>query len=74
MLGQTARAERYIANLLFTIAAGERIDKDRSERFSAQAEAAYANPFNKTAEKEMTAEEIRQHVMNRLEGLLNGSA
>ena len=73
-LGQTARAERYISNLLFTIAAGERIDKDRSERFGAQVDAVYANPFHKAAEKDMTAEEIRQHVMNRLEGLLHGSA
>lgn len=71
-LGQTARFERFVARLLFTIAAGEHIDKDRSEQFSAQVDAVYANPF-KEAEKEMTAEEIKGYVVHKLEGLLHGS-
>ena len=66
MIGQTARFERYITNLLYVVAAGRRIDPDIVEPFIHQVEDVYRNPF-KEPEKPMTAEEIKQYILRRLQ-------
>jgi len=70
-LGQHARFERYAAELLFILAAGEHIDKDKAERFAEQVDRVYKNPFA-AEKKEMNAEEIKQHISGRITALLNG--
>ena len=68
MAGQTARFERFVANMLYVIAKGHRIDPEQVEPFGVQLDEIYKNPFRKP-ENEMTAEEIKQHVLERLNAL-----
>lgn len=68
MLGQHARFERFVADMLFHIAAGERIDASRSKRFGEIVDQVYKNPYAE-APKEMTAEEIKNYIVSRLEDL-----
>lgn len=65
--GQTARFERYAANLLYLIAAGRKIEQGELEPFGKQLDEIYRNPFKKM-ESEMTAEEIRLSVVRKLTG------
>ena len=68
MLGQTARFQRYAAELLYVIAADRKIDPDRMPRFAEQVDEIYKNPFGETAKtKKMSADEIKQHIWNKLE-------
>ena len=64
LLGQTARYERYTANLAYVMACGEKIDKDRSESFGKQVDEIYKNPFQKQGPQ--TREEIEQYLLKRL--------
>jgi len=68
MAGQTARFERFAANMLYVLAKGHRIDQEQVEPFGVQLDEIYRNPFRKP-EKEMTAEEIKKHVLDRLNAL-----
>ena len=70
VLGQRARFERFAADMLYILAAGEHIDANRAERFSVQVDRIYASPFAKAGkqENEMSAEEIRQYIIKRLGG------
>lgn len=71
-LGQTARFERFAAEMLFYMASGRRIDPDRAERFSVQVDAIYANPFVPVKKQPQTAEEIKQYISGRIDELLHG--
>ena len=68
MLGQTARYERYMAELMFFVASGKQIDPDRSPRFNEQVEKIYGNPFKKP-QKPRTAKEIKDHILTRIREL-----
>lgn len=72
-LGQRARFERYAADMLFAIASGTKIDAERSPRFTFHVEEVWKNPFEKKTDEPMTAEEIKAHILQKIEGLLNGS-
>ena len=64
MLSQQARFERFIAEMAWVIASGQHIDPSRVERFSAQVEEVYKNPFIK--QNKMTAEAIKERLVKRL--------
>ena len=66
MLGPRARFERYAADMLYWIAAGKHIDPDRSPRFSDLIDDVYRNPFKKKKTEKMTAEDIKQHLLQRI--------
>ena len=68
ILGQRARFERYMAEMAFHVAAGSHIDPERSPRFGEQIEKIYSNPFH-TAEEKMTAEDIRQRTLDKINKL-----
>lgn len=65
-MGQDARFERFVAEILFTIASGVHIDPDLSHRFSEQIDDIYRNPFDQK-KKPMTTEEIKQYILKKLE-------
>ena len=67
VMGQRARFERFSADMLFVIASGERIDKDRAPHFADILEKTYANPFEKKQNQPMTAAEIKQYILEKLE-------
>ena len=69
MLGQEARYERFMAQMVYILAAGRKIDMERTESFGAQVDQAFKNPFSAKREKEMprTAAEIKQYVLKLLE-------
>lgn len=68
VMGQHARFERFIADKIFCIAAGRKIDDKRSKPFSELVDEIYANPFEKAKQtKEMSAEEIKAYIVERLE-------
>ena len=69
---QTARFERFAANLLYTIAAGKQIDPDKAERFGTQVDEVYKNPFTYHEEQPMTAAEIKQHLLDKIHELRTG--
>lgn len=71
-LGQRARFERYAASMLYAIAAGIKIDTDRVERFGAQVDKVYANPFVTKKQEPRTAAEIKAHLIERIDELLSG--
>ena len=58
-----------MAQMMYVLAAGKHIDADRTEGFMEQVHEVYANPFEKKRRKtnEMSAEEIKQYVLNLLE-------
>ena len=69
--GPRAMFERFSAEMLYVIASGDHIDKDRVERFGTRLERYFANPFEKLKpEKKMTAAEIKDHVAEKIKGLL----
>ena len=53
--------------MLYTLATGQKIDENRTERFWNQMDRIYENPFVKKPEKPMTTEEIKQYILRRLE-------
>ena len=53
--------------MLYMIAAGTKIDMNRSERFSKQIDDIYRNPFVKEKKQPHTAEEIKQHILHKIE-------
>lgn len=54
-----------MARMMYILAAGDHIDKDRTSGFSEDVEEAYRNPFEeKKKEKLETAAEIKQHVID----------
>lgn len=79
MFSQQARFERYTASLLHIMAAGEKIDTDRTEKFVNQVDEIYQNPFEIRGKKseQMTAAEIREYTLRKireLKGKQNGSS
>lgn len=72
-LGQRARFERFAAEMLYIIAAGKRIDTERTERFSAQLDQVYKNPFERRRAQPQTAAEIKAYILERVEELIDGS-
>ena len=73
VLGQTARFERFAAGLLFKLAAGQKIDPEKSEPFSAQVETIYSNPFEEQKKAEpMTAAEIKSYLLEKMKARLHG--
>ena len=71
VLGQRARYERYTADLLYMIAAGMKIDTNKVERFGALVDRVYMDPF-KGPEKPMTAADVKQHLIDKIDRLLSG--
>ncbi len=63
-LGQRARFERYVADMLYTIASGAKLDTQQTQRFSSIAESIFENPFarRKRRRQPKTAEEVKQYV------------
>lgn len=55
-----------MARMMYILAAGDHIDKDRVSGFSEEIEEAYKNPFEETARNRepQTAAEIKQHVID----------
>lgn len=68
MLGQTARYERFMADLMFFVASGKHIDPEKSPRFAEQVEKVYRNPFKKP-QKPRTAAEVKEHILTRIREL-----
>ena len=68
VLGQTARFERFMADLMFFVASGKHIDPERSPRFAEQVEKVYGNPFTKP-QKQRTAAEVKEHILTRIREL-----
>lgn len=67
-LGQRARYERFMASMIYALAAGKKIDTARSKPFSELIDEVYANPFkNRRPEKEMSAQEIKDYIVSKLE-------
>ena len=71
ILSQQARFERFAANMLFHLAGGEKIDTERTERFGAQVDEIYRNPFEDHGKKteQMTAAEIREYTLMKIREL-----
>lgn len=70
MFSQRARFERFAADMLYIIAAGSRIDPDRTERFGKQVEDVFRNPFVKQVKKPETAAEIKEYMIKKIEETL----
>lgn len=68
-LCQRARFERYAADMLYAIAAGIRIDTDKTERFRAMVDKVYQDPFRKAKKKPETAAEITDYIYSRFDEL-----
>ena len=66
ILGQQARYERFMANMLFILASGKHIDMDQSPDFKYQVDEAFKNPFVERKQAPQTAEEIKQYILQRL--------
>lgn len=56
--------------MLYTIAAGAKIDTGKVERFRAQLDDIYANPFKKTKQPQ-TAAEVKEHLIQRIDQLID---
>ena len=54
--------------MLYFIAAGHKIDTDRTPRFGKQVDLVYQNPFTEEEKEKgpQTAAEIKQHILNRI--------
>lgn len=72
VFGQTARFERFTADLLFKIAAGIRIDPDKSSDFRHHVQEAFRNPFDIIVPQPYTAAEIKDYIITKAEAILNG--
>ena len=68
--GPRAIFERFTADMLYVIASGDKIDKDRVERFGERLERYYDNNTGEQ-KKKMTAAEIKDHVAGKIKRLLN---
>jgi len=66
-LGQRARFERYAADMLFMIAAGQKIDTNRTDRFSKKVGEIYRNPFVAVQKKPETKAEIVDYIYQKVE-------
>ena len=64
--GEQARFQRFVADKLFWIAAGKKIDANKSERFGRQLEDIYRNPFKPRPAGPQTRQEIEQYIIKRL--------
>ena len=78
-MSQQARFERFAASMLYAIAAGSKIDTDKTEPFSRQVNDLYRNPFEEKQQKKQpeTAAEIKAYIRGKireLRGKTNGSA
>lgn len=70
-MNQQARFERFAASMMYALAAGIRIDTDKTEPFSRQVNELYKNPFEEKKQKNQpeTAAEIRAHILSRIREL-----
>ena len=68
VLGQTARYERFMADLMFFVASGKHIDPEKSPRFAEQVEKVYSNSFKKP-QKPRTAAEVKEYILSRIREL-----
>ena len=66
-MGQTARFERYMADLMHFVASGRKIDPEKSPKFITQIEKMYRNPFEKKDLR--SADEIKAHIIGRIKEL-----
>ena len=66
--GPRARYERYTADMLYIMAAGERLDTDKAERFGTILEGVYRNPFGMSngAGKLKTAADIKAYLLAKI--------
>lgn len=56
-----------MAEMIHVMASGAKIDADRTERFGAQLDDVYANPFEKKQKaKKMSAAEIKDYVLEKI--------
>ena len=65
VVGQTARFERYVADKVYAVASGMKLDPDRNMRFGEIVDELYKNPF-KAKEEKMSAKDIIDYYMERL--------
>lgn len=68
MLGQTARFERFAADMLYTIAAKRSFDADAVEMFGKQVDEVWKNPFKEKI-PELTTEEIVEGIIGKLQAM-----
>lgn len=78
-MSQQARFERFAASMMYALAAGIKIDTDKTEPFSHQVNDLYRNPFEEKQQKKQpeTAAEIKAHILRKireLRGKKDGSA
>lgn len=64
--GQTARWERFMANVAYVIATGAKLDTKRAEPFSNQIDDIFRNPFEEKKKQPQTAQEIVDYVLGLL--------
>lgn len=55
--------------MIYVLATVGHVDPNMTERFGVQVDSVYANPFRKK-QKKMSAAEIKQHVIDRIDDLL----
>lgn len=56
-----------MAEMIYILASGEHIDADRTERFGAQLEEVFANPFARAQRsKKMSSTEIKDYVLEKI--------
>ena len=70
--GPGARFQRYMADMAYVIATGQKADEDKTPRFADIVEKIYKNPFEKQEKKPRTAAEIKQHIIDKIDELLDG--
>ena len=59
-----------MAELMYVLAGGQRIDTDRMKRFSEQLDEIYANPFSRVKlSRDMSAQEIKDHIRGKIREL-----
>ena len=68
MLGQTARFERFAADMLYMIASGRKYDMDAVEMFGKQVDEVWKNPFG-GKEHKLTTEEIVNGIIGKLQAV-----
>lgn len=55
-----------MAEMVYVIASGEKIDMDRTKRFGVQLDEVYANPFEKKQQKPTSAAEIKNYMLDKI--------
>ncbi len=70
--GREAQFDRFVANLLYVIASGKRIDDTRTPKFGKILEDLYENPFTKKKRKKQpkTSAEIKNYICGRIQELI----